>query len=197
MTAAGWGRPPTPQLLSGDRPIAGADATLSDLWSWSMSDLRANTVRSRLAEFLVARAMGADGRPRVEWEPYDVLTPQNLRLEVKSSAYLQAWDQDRLSRITFGGFSARTWTPATQYSDTRTYNADGYVFALQTATEHSVYDALDTDQWSFWVLPVAAVASTGHRSMGLETVRSLAGPPVAYADLPERVRTVVRPHPEA
>lgn len=44
--------------------------------------LRMNNVRGDLAEFLVARAVGATG-PRVEWDAYDVLAPDGTRIEVK------------------------------------------------------------------------------------------------------------------
>jgi hypothetical protein len=186
-----WGPLPRARILSGNQPITGADARLRDFWAWAYSDLRANTVRPMLAEYLVARAVGADLRPRVEWDAYDVLTPDGLRLEVKSSAYLQAWEQTRLSSVTFGGLRARVWTDDGREVE-QTYNADGYVFAVQTATEHAAYDALDLDQWSFWVLPAAAVAATGQRSIRLSVVREMAGPPVGYAELAQRIRQVAR-----
>jgi hypothetical protein len=88
--------PPEPRLMSGDEPIAGPDARLRDFWAWCLSDLRTNTVRPMLAEFLVARALGAAHRPRIEWDAYDVRTPDDVRVEVKSGAYLQAWEQSRL-----------------------------------------------------------------------------------------------------
>jgi hypothetical protein len=188
-----WGPLPPARILSGDEPIPGADARLRDFWAWAYSDLRANTVRPMLAEYLVARAVGADPRPRVEWDSDDVLTPEGLRLEVKSGAYLQAWKQVRLSSITFGGLRARTWSATDGYSEAGSYNADGYVFAVQTATEHAAYDALDVDQWSFWVLPAARVAATGQRSLRLSVVQEMAGPPVQYAELAQRIREVVVP----
>jgi hypothetical protein len=187
-----WGSLPIPQLLSGDEPIDGARATLRDFWSWAYSDLRTNTVRPLLAEYLVARAVGAEPRPRIEWDSYDVRTPEGLRLEVKSGAYLQAWEQSALSTVTFTGLRGRTWSPNGGYSPEGTYNADGYVFAVLTAIEHACYDALDVDQWSFWVLSRDVVAATGQASMGLARVQALAGPPVTYAGLPDRVREVVR-----
>src|SRR5688500_2973299 len=190
-TSTPWGSPPAPALLSGDEAIAGAGAALRDVWAWSMSDLRANTVRCLIAEFLVARAVGADGKPRVEWDAYDVLTPDKIRLEVKSGAYLQAWEQSRLSTVEFGGLNARTWSPTDGYSTASSYNADAYVFAVLTATEHDRYDALAVDQWSFWVLPVHVVASTGQRSMRLSSVQNLAGSAVSYAELAQRIRDVV------
>jgi len=69
-----------------------------------------NNVRGYLAEFLVARAVDAT-LPRTEWDAFDVLTPDGVKVEVKSSAYLQVWDQRRFSRIVFTGLRGRTWTP--------------------------------------------------------------------------------------
>jgi hypothetical protein len=190
VSSTTWGSPPAPILLTGGEPIDGTGAALRDFWAWSMSDLRANTVRSLLAEFLVARAVGAASKPRIEWDAYDVLTPEGIRLEVKSGAYLQAWGQSRLSTVVFGGLSARTWSPTDGYSTTSSYNADVYVFAVLTATEHDQYDALDVEQWSFWVLPIHVVAGTGQRSMRLSRVEALAGPAVPYTALAQRIRDV-------
>ncbi|WNV74126.1 hypothetical protein [Geodermatophilus sp. DSM 44513] len=156
-----------------------------------MSDLRTNTVRSLLAEFLVARAVGAATTPRIEWDEYDVLTPEGTRLEVKSGAYLQAWEQSRLSTIQFGGLTARTWSESDGHSAAGSYNADVYVSAVLTTTEHDRYDALDVGQWSFWVLPQHTVAATQQRSMRLSRVEALGGPAIAYAGLAERIREVV------
>jgi hypothetical protein len=190
VSSYAWGSPPAPSLLTGDEPIDGAGATVRDFWSWTLSDLRANTVRPMLAEFLVARAVGAATTPRVEWDACDVRTPDGLRLEVKSGAYLQAWEQTRLSTVVFAGLHARTWNPTAGYSEAGSYNADAYVFALHTATQHDQYDPLDVDQWNFWVLPQHVVAATGQRSLRLSRVQSLAGPAVPYASLAERIAEV-------
>jgi|tagenome__1003787_1003787.scaffolds.fasta_scaffold20913430_3 hypothetical protein len=191
MSAVAWGSPPAPALLSGDEQIHGADATLRDVWAWNMSDLRTNTVRSLLAEFLVAQALGATSRPRVEWDPFDVLTPEGTKVEVKSGAYLQAWEQRRLSTVVFSGLNGRTWSPREGYSARASYNADAYVFAVLTATDHATYDALELSQWSFWVLPRRAIEALGQKSISLARVEALAGPAVTFAELPDRVRLVV------
>ena len=49
-------QPPQTRLLAGDEPIVGTSAVVRDFWAWALSDLRANTVRPMLAEFLVAQA---------------------------------------------------------------------------------------------------------------------------------------------
>lgn len=78
------------------------DETVCSFWRWAYSTLPANNLRGHLAEFLVASALGvAKGKPRVEWDDCD-LEAHGVRIEVKSSAYLQAWKQERLSAISFG-----------------------------------------------------------------------------------------------
>jgi hypothetical protein len=191
VTGLPWLTPPATFLLNGDEQIQGADACVRDFWAWTLSDLRANTVRSVFAEFLVARAVDAGSRPRVEWDAYDVLTPDGYRLEVKSGAYLQAWNQAKLSTITFTGLRGRTWSPEAGYTAEATYNADAYVFALLTATEQATYDALDLRQWVFWVVSQAALASTNQDSIRLSRIQALGDEPVGYAELAERIRHVL------
>jgi len=133
-------------------------------------DLRSNTVRGFLAEWLVMRAVGAT-EVLPDWHAFDVLTPGGVKVEVKSSAYLQSWSQERHSRIVFSGLMARTWDPATAFAGERTFNSDVYVFCVQTAQEHEDYDPLDVGQWDFYVLPAATVKGIGQRSVGLARVQ--------------------------
>ena len=188
MVDDGLLQPPPTRMLSGDEPIVGTSALVRDFWAWTLSDLRTNTVRPMLAEFLVAQALGATAQPRIEWDAYDVVTPDGVRVEVKSSAYLQAWTQARPSSIRFGGLNGRTWDPTAGYAAAASYNADVYVFAVVTARDHALYDPLDSAQWSFWVLPRADVEATGQRSLSLARVEALAGPSVTHRELAEAVR---------
>lgn len=64
---------------------------LHDFWRWSVSDLVSNATRGRLAEFIVASALGISSDVRDEWSPYDLLSPEGLKIEVKSAAYIQSW----------------------------------------------------------------------------------------------------------
>lgn len=122
-----WFSAPPARRMDGSEPFAGLDATVLDFWRFAMSDLRMNNLRGYLAEFLVAKAIGATG-PRVEWDAYDVLSPDGTRIEVKSSAYMQVWDQRRPSAIRFTGLTGRTWDPRNGESPEATFNADVYVF---------------------------------------------------------------------
>ncbi len=65
--------------------------TVVEFWQWAMSDVRMNTVRGYLAEFMVARATGDPRKARIEWASIDVLTRDDAKVEVKASGYLQSW----------------------------------------------------------------------------------------------------------
>ncbi|WP_103888729.1 hypothetical protein [Actinacidiphila yanglinensis] len=162
-------------------------AAVVDFWRFALPDLRVNSTRGVFAEFLVHRAVGSH-RPRVEWASHDVETDDGIRIEVKASGYLQAWDQNGPSDIRFSGLRARTWTPDHGYAPTASYNADVYVFAVETAREPALYDPLDTSQWEFYVLPRPALVELAAGSLGLNTVRRAAGPPVPFAGLGNHIR---------
>ena len=201
MTTPPQIRAPKPTPLSGEEVVAGTDATVVDFWRFALSNLRMNNARGYLAEFLVAKAVGSTGL-RIEWDPYDVLAPDGTTIEVKTSAYLQAWDQYKLSTIQFTGLRSRIWTTEGGLTRTPTYNADVYVFAIQTARTHEEYNPLLASQWRFHVLPKQTVEDLGQDSIGLATLEKLAGPSVAYEELSDSINAAARkdrksPHTDA
>ncbi|GAA3613383.1 hypothetical protein GCM10022199_16680 [Marihabitans asiaticum] len=170
--------------LSGDEQLTGIDATVLDFWRWAMSDLRMNNVRGYLAEFVVARAVGATGR-RVEWDAYDLVTSSGVKVEVKASGYLQAWRQPNgVSRPTFRVPQTNGWDHAQGATVGKGWHADVYVFCLHTAQEHDNYDVLDTRQWDFYVLPRRAIIRQDGRSISLTWLAQHAQGPVTVAALP-------------
>jgi hypothetical protein len=187
MTGTGGFTPPPVDRLTGDERFSGTDASVTDFWRWAFSDLRTNALRGVLAEYLVALALDVSDGTRVEWDGHDVTSADGVRVEVKSSAYLQSWSQSRHSRIVFTGLAARTWSPELGYAAERTNNADVYVFAVHTCRDHAQYDMVDVDQWEFHVLPAKTVADLGTRSVGFATLLRHSNGPVAWCDLAEAV----------
>jgi hypothetical protein len=181
-----WISPTPHRELVGTEVFSGTAATVTDFWRFSLGDLRMNSTRGYLAEFLVAQALGVKAF-RVEWDAFDLLFGE-IRVEVKSSAYLQSWKQPRLSTITFGGLQARMLKADNSYEQERTFNADVYVFCTQTCQSHDLYDPLDVSQWSFDVVSAGAIAALSQKSLGLNTVRKLSGGATPFADLAGVVR---------
>lgn len=126
---------------------------LLEFWQWSQSDLLNNALRGTIAEFIVAKAVNATNAVRVEWDAFDLITPEGLKIEVKSSAYLQSWKQDRDSTISFSIRSATGWDAATNISSTKSIrSADVYVFCLLKEKDRSLVNPLNLDQWQFFIL---------------------------------------------
>jgi hypothetical protein len=132
---------------------------LEAFWRWSCSDLVSNATRGRLAEFIVAKALGisTDG-VRDEWEAYDLMTTDGLKIEVKSAAYIQSWFQKDLSKISFKVPKTHAYDPDTnRQSLEQRRQADVYVFALLAHKDKHTIDPLDLSQWRFYVVPTGAL----------------------------------------
>jgi hypothetical protein len=127
--------------------------TLLDFWQWHGSDVLGNALRGKLAEYIVAKAVGECNSARLEWNAYDVLCSDGCKLEVKSAAYLQSWKQDRLSKISFGIKPTAGWYAETnKYDDKVSRNADVYVFCVFAHKDPESADPLCLDQWQFYVI---------------------------------------------
>ena len=184
--------PGTPQPLTGSEPFTGLDATVQDFWRFAMGDLKTNNIRGYLAEYLVAKAVGAKHN-RVEWDSWDVTAPDGTKIEVKAFGYLQSWIQRRLSTPSFQVNPAGVWDAETAtVAKSRTFNADVYVFCVQTAQSHEAYDALDVSQWVFYVAPRAPIQARAGSRMGLAALSEICGEPVTFDELGERIRTVAQ-----
>jgi len=169
-----------PTRRTGSEPLHANGArlgpTLLDCWQWAGSDLVSNAQRGVLAEFLVAAALGVGGGVRTEWDAFDLITSDGLKVEVKSAGYVQAWAQRALSRIHFDIAPKRAWDAATNESSPEPLrSADVYVFALHAHTDQATLDPLDVTQWDFRVLPTSTLdaAAPSQGRIGLTRLDSL------------------------
>ncbi len=167
--------------------------SLLDFWRWSVSDLVSNITRGRLAEFIVARALGisTDG-VRDEWAAYDLITPGGLKVEVKSAASIQSWAHHKLSPIKFLTPKTRAFDPATGRVAVKPQRqADLYVFAILAHAVQATVDPLNVSQWQFYVLPTTTLdeRTRSQHSITLTTLERICGAPVDYHSLRELVRT--------
>lgn len=156
------------KMLSGSEQFVSeqgdAIAQVSDFWRWSGSNLLDNTYRGMLAEFLVARALNIDSLARSEWGLYDLLYG-NIRIEVKSSAYIQAWEQTQL-------YSPRFDIHAP--SDGKRHS-DIYVFSLLNEKNRDAINPLDLNQWDFYISKTSVIDTTfdNQKSVALSVVEPI------------------------
>lgn len=142
---------------------------------WAYGDLLTNTTRGVLAEYIVAKALGIDNTKRLEWDRYD-LEIDGVGVEVKSSAYVQTWDQTKLSNISFGIRPAMGWDARTNvYGTDAKRSADVYVFCLLEGEDRDHIDPLEVAQWTFYVLPTSELDRqlSDQKTIGLGRLKAL------------------------
>ena len=187
-----------PKLRSGcERLNAGGEPlgpTLRDYWQWSGSDLVSNVERGVLAEFLVASALKLTKKPREEWGAFDLAVPGYGKIEVKSAAYIQSWEQKEYSRISFDVARRKfLWSPETgeyekQGSPQRV--ADVYVFCLLKHKCQETIDPLNMEQWEFYIVSRSQLDGSDwkeNKRIGLKSLTCLTEA-IPYIDLKREVR---------
>jgi hypothetical protein len=152
-----------------------------EFWSWALSDLQDNANCGVLAEFIVAKAIGAEIAVRGSWDDFDLVAPSGISVEVKASAFLQAWNQHPKTPPSFANLKAKT-EPF--------FRAAIYVFALQTAKTPQQFDPLDLGQWQFWVASLNQLRELNQNSMRLTTVCAQFGEGVPFGSLEARFQEV-------
>ncbi len=178
--------PPVAPLEGGER-FSGLDADVGEFWRFAMSDLKANTVRGLLAEFLISRAVGLHESLNA-WGERDLVW-EGITINVKSSAYLQAWPQRSLSKVAFSGLYQRANSAETNtVRESPDYHSDVYAVAAQTSTTHQDYNRLDVTLWDFYVLPQATVRAAGWHSLTLGVIRTGGAQRVAAEGLRSAIR---------
>ena len=128
------------------------DFDLSEFWSWNQSDLIENRTRGILAEFIVKKALKIKSDKRVEWDNFDLITNKGSRLEIKSAAFIQSWEQEKCSNITFGISPTVGTTDNPEYDGIKRRWADFYIFCLLNNKDQGTINPLDLSQWTFFVL---------------------------------------------
>jgi len=135
---------------------------LRDFYYWNSGNLLENRTRGAFAEWIVHQQLGICKEFRVEWADVDVTLPNGTTLEIKSAAYEQVWDQEQPSQIRF---------------DCRQRVSDIYLFSLLEGNKPE-----DLDSWHWWVVPTSMLPMN-QKSIGLKTLRGIAGEPIPTAEL--------------
>lgn len=104
------------------------EISIVDFWKWNQSDLIKNRNRGILAEFIVKSALCIEDKTRLEWDAYDLESKDKYKIEIKSAAYIQAWEQTKESSIQFDIAPKKQLQPDNNYSEEKVRTADIYIF---------------------------------------------------------------------
>jgi hypothetical protein len=188
-----------PRRRAGQEPFrrhgAGLTFTILDFWAWSSSDLMSNALRGRVAEFLVAQALGVAQGVRNEWDAWDLTSKSGAKIEVKSSAYIQTWAQRGVSTPTFDIGMTREWSAKTNVMEAvARRQASVYVFALLAHRDRVAAEPLDVDQWEFYVLPTRTLDAElpTQKSVRLPTLLKVGARQTRFEDLAEVIERAAR-----
>ena len=184
------------QLHKGGTPLH-CNAILQKFWEWYASEIFSNVERGNFAEYVVAVAVG-DSRIMTEvrdgWGPYDLLSSDGIKIEVKSSGYIQDWRQKKESSLIFGIGRKRNWYKETNtYSDYPVRSSDIYVFCLynRRATDSpDTLDPLDVTQWDFYILSTSILEHQvpEQKKIGLGSLKKLGAKKVTFEQIHETIR---------
>lgn len=170
------------------------DIKLKDFWRWNCSDILNNTMRGVFAEFLVASDLGILSENRIEWDAYDLITEDGIKIEVKSSAYLQSWKQNKLSSIKFDIRPTQGWDSKDNKMDNEIKRqSDVYVFCLLSHKDKDTVDPLNLDQWEFYVLDTETINKRlgSQKTISLKPLLNLNPIRANYGSIRDAVNSVI------
>ncbi len=168
----------------------------ADFYHWAYSDLLVNVNRGRFAEYIVATALGVAQTVREEWDAYD-LKFNDIKIEVKSSSYIQCWNQyGKISKISFSIRPTRSFDDvALRYHGEYARKSDVYVFCVLRHTDIKTIAPEDTNQWEFYVVPTTAInrACQNQKTISLSSLRDLFNVlPIGYSELKDAIQNAIK-----
>ena len=170
-------------LTSDGKPLR---STILGFWRWSESDLADNATRGVLAEYLVALALGCETEPRRSWDTFDLVSPEGVKVEIKSASPWQSWYQERPSALSFRIPPTHGWSEDTgKFAPDARRHADAYVFAILASTRKADLNPLDLGQWTFHVLPTRVLDERipAQKSIALSRLRELGAVECCFEEL--------------
>lgn len=128
---------------------------LKDFWRWYASNLLNAPLRGAVAEYIVAKALGDTEPYRNVWAPCDLMY-NGVPIEIKSSAYLQAHENELLSRVSFSIDRHKHYVQAEDAVEYK-HHSSIYVFCLYGCKERAEADPMRMEQWIFYIVPTSVI----------------------------------------
>lgn len=164
-----------------------------DFWKWSMSNLLSNATRGIFSEYIVATAMGIDiDSVRDEWDAYDLVTKEGVKIEVKSASYIQTWEQKNYSKISFSIKQTKAWERDNNIlKGEAKRHANIYVFCLLKNKNLNTINPLELEQWDFYVVPTIELDKLGaQKTISLNVLKNITDA-ISYNQLKDKINKII------
>lgn len=177
--------------------------TVKDFWAWAMSRLIADGPRGDLAEFIVNTALSMDTTiPKKGWGECDIVY-NGVRIEIKCSSVLQAWDRDQPSKPVFSiskTYSCDIGRDGDRYvyighDDSEPQRrSEIYVFCLYAHTNRATANPLNLDHWQFYIVPTQLINEVfpTRRTLTLPGLAKLRAEPCSYGEIKAQVDAIIQ-----
>ncbi|WP_291861309.1 hypothetical protein [Marinilabilia sp.] len=158
-----------------------------EFWQYAYSNFLDNRNRAALGEYIVAKAVGVSRSPESSWESFDILSPEGIKIEVKTAGYAQIWKQKKPSVPSYDIKQKSGWSGETSvYDSIITRQADVYVFCLHHEKNPVICNPLSSDTWSYNVVATNDIEQKlgPQKSVRISTIENILGcRPVSYDEL--------------
>lgn len=184
-----------PTRKNGDEKFVCENETLpynlQDLWCWCSSDLLTHSMRGILAEFITATALNVEiNEPRDPWSSYDLVTPEGVKVEVKSGSYIQYWNQKKLTRIVFSIRKTNRFdNQGYLVNEPARRRADVYVFCILANKDELTLNPLDLSQWEFYTVSskLLDAAFSNQKTISFKRLQTVCSDKLRYDEVRKQV----------
>ncbi len=151
------------------------EMTVLEFWRWHFSEIY--DLQSKIAEYIVAKALGLREAENVgDWTLFD-MKYRNMRIEVKETSFYHAWqtdDEPKSKQRSFGITKAYD-NYKDENSELRRQN-DIYIFCLNTGETKADSNPLMLEHWEFYVVPTFRIDELckNGKTISLSRVRKIA-----------------------
>lgn len=172
---------------------SGLNFNVVDFWIWNQSNLIENRNRGILAEFIVRQALELNHPTRLEWDAFDLITEDGIKIEIKSAAYIQTWKQKKFSSISFDIKPTKKLLEDNNYSTESIRQADLYVFSLLHHQDQNTIDPMNLDQWTFYLATTETLNSKlpDHKSISISTIETISHVKCKYEQLKDGCEKII------
>lgn len=168
-----------------------------DFWRYCYGNLAGQS--PVIAEFLVAKGLGIDKAENVTlWTAYD-MSYRGMRIEVKSTEYVHAWNKTRVSNarsFSIAPSNNEYWGSKSERKLSR--QNDLYVFCLNTNQAVQRPRPLNLEDWDFYVIETSRInaytetnGNPNQKQIALGIVKRLAKNAVKWDKLRQHVDEII------
>lgn len=190
------------EILNGNEKFSfdGNDCqtTVLDFWAWAMSRLLADGPRGDLAEFIVNTALGIDTTiPKKGWGECDIVY-NGIRIEVKCSSAIQAWERKGQSRAVFSvaktlncdiGETETGYVYVGSDGTPPERRSDCYVFCYFADSNRQTANPMKLEQWEFYILPTSVIDDSlgNQKSVSLQKIKRLGARKLNFCEIKSEI----------